>query len=100
MRNFLTILKEVNMKIYKFKLDVDFAITILQIPADAKILCVQTQNNIPCIWVQCSDFNARAVDRRIAIYGTGNSMPDNPGIYIGTFQLFDGLEVWHVFEEK
>ena len=68
-------------------------------PAGAKILSVQVQRDNCCIWALCDDGkNVKSEKREIAIYGTGNPIPDNPWKYISTFQLFGGDLVFHAFE--
>ena len=69
----------------------------LSMPVAARLLDVQMQNGRPCLWASC-DENAQRVQRIIDIYGTGNPMPENPGEYIGTFQVEGGLLVFHVFD--
>lgn len=66
----------------------------LSVPDGAKPLCVQMQNNIPCLWMLV-DSERPHVMRRFAVYGTGHELPQNPGEYVGTFQ--DGWLVFHVF---
>lgn len=68
----------------------------LHMPVGAKLLTVQMQHGKPCIWALCDENHERAL-RTIAIYGTGNPMPENPGEYVGTFQVDSGLLVFHVF---
>jgi len=70
-----------------------------RIPKGSKILTVQTQNDIPCIWVLVDQKEELTEVRTIGIHGTGNPIPDNPGIYIGTFQIRYGQLVFHVFDE-
>jgi len=69
------------------------------VPLDSKILTVQLQNGLPCIWYE-HDFNK--VDKYIDVYtfGTGHSMdfeyiePE----YIATYQI--GGLVFHVYIEQ
>lgn len=84
------------MRIWKFQLDVTDAQTVM-VPMWAKLLDVQMQGDTCCLWVLC-DENAQKEPRRIAIYGTGNPMPDEPGEYIATFQMHSGALVFHAFE--
>jgi len=84
------------MRIWKWKLAVTDVQTI-EVPAGAKVLDVQMQGGSPSLWVLC-DENALSTPRRIAIYGTGNPMPDEPGEYIATFPMHGGALVFHAFE--
>ena len=87
------------MRIWKYQLNV-IDEQQLFLPADAKILTVQTQRGTPCLWTLVNEENTAKELRKIAIYGTGNPLPDNPGEYIGTFQMHGGDLVFHVFEVK
>lgn len=84
------------MRIWKYTLIVVDRQTLF-LPEGARILTVQMQDYAPQLWA-IVDESEPSEPREIAIYGTGNPMPDEPGIYIGTFQMHDGALVWHVFE--
>ena len=84
------------MRVWKWTLDLASVQTI-KVPAGAKFLDVQVQNDTIQIWALC-DENAPKEMRKIAIYGTGNPLPDNPGEYIATFQMYDSNLVLHAFE--
>lgn len=86
------------MKIWKFKLDITDEQTV-EMPAGARILSVQMQQGDCCLWALCNE-NAAYERRHIAIYGTGNPMPDDPGAYLATFQLHSGATVFHAFETQ
>ncbi len=85
------------MKIYKWPLQVVYT-QILEMPANAKILTVQMQHDTPCLWALFDETTSGLENRHIAIYGTGNPMPNEPGTYIATFQIAKGSLVFHVFE--
>lgn len=71
---------------------------VISMPYAAKILCVQMQHGIPCLWALCKMDDGMA-DRTIDIFGTGHSIIDLfTRTYIGTVQQMDGALVWHVFE--
>lgn len=86
-------------KIYKYPLQVEGAQKIMM-PSDAEILCVQVQNNQPCIWALVEPTNS-LTPYRFYIYGTGQPIKDERSYdaYIGTFQLDNGALVFHVFKE-
>ncbi len=84
------------MRIWKWQIEVTDQQHILA-PVGAKFLDVQMQNGECCIWALC-DEHAENKPRKIAIYGTGNPVPDDPGEYIATFQMSGGALVFHVFE--
>jgi len=81
--------------IYKFPLRP--GVTEHVMPADAEILTVQVQRGDPQIWVRL-DPSAPGVKVTLSTYGTGHTMPDDPGKYVGTFQLEDLGLVFHVYE--
>lgn len=82
--------------IYKYELK-EIDVNKLSMPEDAQILCVQTQKGIPYIWALVDD-KKEVKSKFIMTIGTGHPMPDNPKKYIGTYQLFEGDLVYHVFE--
>ena len=83
--------------IYKYALETMDA-QRLTMRAGAEILCIQVQRGCPMIWASV-DPQASFEQRTFRTYGTGFKIPDNPGRYIGTYQLDGGDFVWHVFEE-
>lgn len=84
------------MRVWKWKLKTTDLQTVF-VPEGTKLLSVQVQRSEVCLWGLC-DEKAPEEARQIAIYGTGNPIPDEPGQYIGTFQALEGLLVFHVFE--
>lgn len=72
--------------------------TILM-PEGAKILTVQVQDGNPQLWALCQEnSDVPKQKREIAIYGTGNPVPEPNGTYISSFQLEGGAFVFHAFE--
>lgn len=84
------------MRIWKWQIEVTDRQTVMM-PVGAKLLDVQMQGGECCVWALC-DENAPKEPRHIAIYGTGNPMPDEPGEYVATFQMRGGALVFHAFE--
>ena len=91
-------------KIFKYQLaNVD--LQNVEMPQGSEILCIQTQNEIPCIWALV-DPNKEPINRRIGIFGTGQELPMLPinenATYIGTYQLqmseLGGTLVFHCFD--
>ena len=72
---------------------------IIPLPKGARILTVQTQQGIPCLWTLV-DTEAQPEDRHILILGTGHDSPRpiSSMRYLNTFQLHDGTLIFHVFE--
>jgi len=83
--------------IWKFTLQATDIQTI-KMPKGAKILCVQTQNEIPCLWA-IVDPSASMEDRTFSIYGTGHNIDGYDRKYLGTFQLLKGNFIGHLFEQ-
>jgi hypothetical protein len=82
-------------------------IQCITLPVDAKILDVQVQRGIPCIWFEFEETpfsNTTAYcDREFVIIGTGIKVDVEDDVkleYIGTFQLEDGDLVLHVYEKR
>ncbi len=85
------------MKIWKWTLQL-IDLQTIKMPIGAKMLTVQIQYGNPQLWALC-DPEEPTEGRHIAIYGTGNPVPDIVGQqYIATFQLCNGELIFHVFE--
>jgi hypothetical protein len=86
------------MKIYKYPLEIKDTVTV-KMPRCAKVLTVQVQRGVPCIWAAVDPLQPY-LDRRVfRIVGTGQSfMRESVNRYVGTFQMFGGDLVYHVFE--
>lgn len=83
-----------NKRIYKYQLSI-VDIQSFIIPRDSKILSVDVQNGIPCIWVLVDTDNENIVCS-IAMVGTGNLTNHIEGYnFLGTFQK--DWFVGHVF---
>jgi len=86
--------------VWKFPLQAIDGQTV-EMPEGAKILCVQVQNGVPCMWAVCDPaVTVRKEKRYFAVVGTGHPHDVIPKDYIGTFQLEGGGLVFHVFEVK
>ena len=85
-------------RIWKWPLEITDrqAVTL---PRNARILTAQMQGDVLCIWTEC-DPTGGGEARTFSVYGTGNPMPESPGLYIGTVQTHGGALVWHVYEIK
>jgi len=72
----------------------------LKLPKNAEILSVQAQNDTPCIWALVYPDN-EVEERFFELFGTGHDIPCDMGIdrkFIGTFQMYGGSLVFHLFE--
>lgn len=85
------------MTIWKFPLAVADAQDI-EMPVRAKILAVQPQADVVCLWALV-DETAPHSHRRIYIQGTGHPCEGLEHLnHIGTFQIRGGSLVFHVFD--
>lgn len=85
------------MMILKYAVAVTDRQTIY-LPTGARILSVQWQNDALRLWALCDASTETTEPRRIAIYGTGHPIQDDPGVWLATFQTPGGAMVFHVFE--
>jgi len=90
--------------IWKFPLEVvdGMLINVIKMPLDAEILCVQVQNEIPCMWAIVNIGNDLE-NRFFRVVATGEILQKeylDVREYIGTFQLNEGALVFHLFEDK
>lgn len=82
--------------VYKYNFEIADEVCI-EMPLGADILCVQVQNDTPCIWALV-DTEQPVQKRWFSVYGTGHPAP-NAYLreYVGTIQMMGGRLVWHVF---
>lgn len=90
--------------IWKFTIDNPHKV-VFEMPVGSRVLCVQVQEGIPRIWVeiQSTERGTQQEKREFVVYGTGHVMRIDEGKtveYIGTFQMYDGKEVYHLYELK
>ena len=70
----------------------------VEMPADAEILTIQVQYDVPCIWALVSP-DAPRQNFTFEIFGTGHNVPENAERrYIGTYQHRSGMLVFHCFQ--
>jgi hypothetical protein len=69
----------------------------IEMPANAEILSAQMQSETLCIWAMVNPRNEK-VKRIFHIFGTGHSIPEAKRKFIGTYQLYEGALVFHLFE--
>ena len=84
--------------IWKYEIPIADEFTLM-LKKGGRILCVQVQRGIPCIWV-IVDTEAEEEARCFMLRGTGHELAASSGTYyyIGTFQLGNGDFVGHLFE--
>ena len=73
----------------------------IQVPKGGKVLTVQTQHGIACIWILI-DLTKDLESRRFITYGTGHriDISEEQLEYIGTWQMSNGNLIFHTFEVK
>lgn len=83
--------------IWKFDIPLQDEFT-LQMPVGSKLLTIQLQHDHPKLWAVVEP-NATVEYRVFRTVGTGNVLPEqNTARYIGTYQIYHGDLVFHVFE--
>lgn len=83
-------------RIWKYALMPDNEYSV-EMPAGAEVLCVQVQGSELCIWAKVSPSNPP--ERRwFGVRATGQPFTRDQGRYVGTFQLYGGGYVGHLFE--
>jgi len=71
----------------------------LSLPSGSEILTVQMQHGSPQIWALVNPDNQEE-ERKFRLAGTGHNIEHakEDMKYIGTFQLYDGDLIFHLFE--
>lgn len=87
------------LRVYKYTIPVkDYF--LLDLPAGAKILTVQVQNDEPQIWALVDPGQKSKVSHNFRVAGTGHDITETKDDleYIGTFQIAGGQLIFHLFE--
>lgn len=82
--------------VYKYDIEIKDS-QLIDIPAGGEILTVQTQHGRPRIWVLVQP-EAELKQRVLLLCGTGQEIEVGRMKYIGTFQMYEGKLVYHLFE--
>lgn len=85
--------------VWKYQITADDLIT-LQLPLGAKPLSVHEQNGEPQLWVLVNPNEQAMESRTFRLAGTGHPIKEHNIEFIGTFQLYGGSFVGHLFELK
>lgn len=83
--------------IWKYKLNVNDYNAVI-IPKGAIPLSVQVQDEVVCLWCLINPDEKENEERLFRMVGTGHLIEDKKLNYIGTFQLYNGGFVGHLFE--
>ncbi len=70
----------------------------IEMPIGAEILSMQMQGDQARLWALVEP-EAKKETRTFEVIGTGQLIPDEDRIFIGTYQVFNGDLVFHVFEK-
>lgn len=74
-------------------------IVTIRLPKGAEILSVGTLYGKPQPYVWAlHEIDAKKVDRKFRVYGTGHPIPEDNLKFIGTIQVHNGDIVHHLFE--
>jgi len=84
--------------VFKYPIPVTDSFT-LDLPEGARPLTVQMQGSQPCLWALIDPSRPKTL-RVFRLAGTGHPIED-PGAlsFIATFQMSNGMLVFHVFEQ-
>lgn len=86
--------------VYKYSLEFE-DLQEITFPASFIPLCVQAQGDKPQLWALVVPDSLPKRKLRIMIVGTGKEFDITPyWEYFGTFQLFEGRAVFHVFIDR
>jgi hypothetical protein len=83
-------------EIWKFQMH-HYSRPTFQLPLGSQFLSVQNQGEKLVLWFLVNPSNPKE-DRAFYVYMTGETIPTNPGTYLGTVQFDNGSFVFHVFE--
>lgn len=91
-------------RVYKYPIEICEEVKVMM-PKGARVLSVQVQNGMPCLWAAVDSNEMDLEERLFHIVGTGLPIQhdvedDSVDGFIGTIQLLDGRIVIHVFEMK
>ena len=87
-------------RIYKYQIqptELEDQVTV-SMPVGAKVLSVQVQKGIVCLWVLINTKEKVDEFREFNVVGTGHDIDFNTNKFVGTFQLMEGNLVFHLFE--
>ena len=83
--------------IWKYELSITDDIEV-EMPAYSEVLYFAMQDNTPCIWVIVEP-ESKPIIKKFKLFGTGYDIYDAHKLrYIGTVLLFNGAQVYHLFE--
>lgn len=84
--------------IWKFELTTEEERQIINMPIGAQILTIQIKKDIPYLFALVES-KAPIESRRFIIVNTGTPCKITHEKFIGSFPLYRGSVVWHLFED-
>ncbi len=81
-----------------YKYDIKTGITTLKLPKNRVVLDVQLQHGKPRVWVLLYAEDTDMENCNFLCIGTGQQTNEKLDRHIGTFQIYGGDEIYHVFE--
>jgi hypothetical protein len=84
--------------IWKFELSTTEEKQIINMPIRAKILTIQTKKDIPYLFALVES-KAPIESRKFVVVNTGTPCKIKNEKFIGSFPLYRGSVVWHLFED-
>lgn len=87
------------LTVYKYTL-LPRDVQTIELPVDARILCIVSQNDVPCIFAEV-DPTKPIVQREFLTVKTGRPIPELLGMdrsYVDTAQIDGGRHVFHIYE--
>lgn len=87
-----------NQAIWKFPVEITDEFEI-PMPKGAKVLTVQMNQGLPFIWALVNLDAGETEPRCFKLVVTGHNV-SNAGAYVGTFQIMEGMLVFHLFESN
>lgn len=85
--------------IYKYPLEVSTVPQPITMPTDSRIVKVESQHNMICVWAIVPYESEEKVIRTFYIVATGQPFSIKGQIYRGTVLMEQGRYVWHVWED-
>ena len=83
--------------IWKFQLSIKGEQEI-KIPKRSKLLSIQIQYSVPCLWVLVPKDENKMEVIKLRTVGTGHHIDFDSTNYVGSYQLYEGKFVGHVFK--
>lgn len=82
--------------IWKYRVSLSHSQFSIEMPKGARLLSVQVQGGHPQLWALV-DSEVEQESRQFLMAGTGHQGPGSGWDHVGTFQLFKGGFVGHLF---